>query len=51
MGFGQLIEYNMKNIFLWKPYTKCGAETIPRAFSEKFFQHEKYLSHYILLTD
>ena len=33
--FGQLREYNMKNIFLEKPYTKCGGETSPRSFSEK----------------
>ena len=30
--FGQLIEYNMRNIFLEKPYTKCGEETIFRPF-------------------
>ena len=24
MKFGQLIEYNMRNIFLKKSYTKCG---------------------------
>ena len=35
MKFGQLREYNMKNIFLEKPYTKCGGETTPRPFSEK----------------
>ena len=35
MEFGQLIEYNMRNIFLEKLYTKCGGETIPRNFSEK----------------
>ena len=35
MEFGQLTEYNMKNIFLEKSYTKCGAETIPRHFSKK----------------
>ena len=29
MKFGQLREYNMKNIFLEKPYTKCGGETSP----------------------
>ena len=29
----QLTEYNMRNIFLKKPYTKCGGETIPRLFS------------------
>ena len=26
--FGQLIKYNMKNIFLETWYTKCGGETI-----------------------
>ena len=31
MKFGQ-IEYNMRNIFLEKSYTKCGGETIPRPF-------------------
>ena len=35
MKFGQLIEYNMRNIFLKKLYTKCGGETIPRPFSKK----------------
>ena len=35
MKFGQIWEYNMKNIFLEKPYTKCGGETSPRPFSEK----------------
>ena len=35
MKFGQLKEYNMKNIFAEKPYTKCGGETSPRPFSEK----------------
>ena len=29
---GQLIEYNMENIFLEKSYTKCGGETISRSF-------------------
>ena len=28
--FGQLIEYNMRDIFLKQPYTKCGRETIPK---------------------
>ena len=32
MKFGQLREYNMRNIFLEKSYTKCGGETIPRPF-------------------
>ena len=29
MKFDQLIEYNMRNIFLEKLYTKYGGETIP----------------------
>ena len=35
MKFGKLIENNMRNIFLEKPYTKCGGETTPRPFSKK----------------
>ena len=35
MKFGELIEYNMRNIFLETSYTKCGGETIPRPFSKK----------------
>ena len=35
MKLGQLIEYNMRNNFLEKSYTKCGGETIPRPFSKK----------------
>ena len=35
MKFGQLLEYNIKNIFLEKLYTKCGGETIPRPYSKK----------------
>ena len=35
MKFGQLIEYNMRNIFVEKSYTKCGRETIRRPFSKK----------------
>ena len=33
--FGQLIGYNMRNIFLEKSFTKCGGETSHRPFSEK----------------
>ena len=33
--FGQLLEYNMKNIFVEKSYTKCSGETIPSPFSKK----------------
>ena len=35
MKFGQLIECNMRNIFLENSYTKYGGETSPRPFSEK----------------
>ena len=35
MKFDQVIQYNMKNIFLEKSYTKCRRETIPRPFSKK----------------
>ena len=35
MKLGQLIEYNMRNIFLNKSYTKCAEETIPRSISKK----------------
>ena len=34
MKFGQLTEYNMRNIFLEKSYTKCGGEIILRPFSK-----------------
>ena len=39
MKFGQLIEYDMTNIFLEKSYTKFGGETIPRLFSNNFVPH------------
>ena len=35
MNFGQLIEYNTRNIFLEKSYAKCGVETSTRPFSKK----------------
>ena len=35
MKFGQLIEYNLINIFPEESYTKCGGETIPRSFFKK----------------
>ena len=35
MKFGLLIEYNMRNIFLEKLYTKCGGETSPRTLKIK----------------
>ena len=33
--FGQLIEYNMRKIFLEKSYPKCGGETSPKPFYKK----------------
>ena len=33
--FGRLIEYNLRNIFLEKSFTKCSAETISRPFYKK----------------
>ena len=35
MKFGQLIEYNMRNIIFEKSYTKYGGEISPRPFSGK----------------
>ena len=35
MNFIQLIEYNIRNIFLEKSYKKYGEETSSRPFSEK----------------
>ena len=35
MEFGQLMEYNMRNIFLEKSFIRCGAETVSRLFSKK----------------
>ena len=35
MKLGQLIEFNMRNIFRQKSYTKCGGET-PDPFLKKF---------------
>ena len=33
MKFGQVIEFNIRNIFVEKSYKKCGGETIPRPVS------------------
>ena len=54
---GQLIECNMRNIFVEKWYTKCGAETSPTPFSEKLKfsisldQYSKVLYNFFLLYD
>ena len=34
MKFGQLIEYDMRNIFVEKSYTKCAGATISRSLSK-----------------
>ena len=38
MQFGQLLEYNMQNIFLEKSYSRCGGETSP---TEPFIKKSK----------
>ena len=35
MKFDQVTEYNMRNIFVEKSYTKCAGEIIPRLLSKK----------------
>ena len=35
MKIGQLIDYNMRNIFVEKLYTKYAGETTPRPLSKK----------------
>ena len=53
--FGQLIECNMRNIFLEKLYAKCVGETSPRRFSENLKlsisldQSSKVLYSFLLL--
>ena len=45
MKFGQLIEYNMRSIFVEKSYTKCAGENFPRLLSKisKFSRSLKQL--------
>ena len=43
MKFGQLIEYNMRSIFLEKSYTKYAGEAIPRTFFTKSY-HTEHIS-------
>ena len=35
MKFGDIIQYNLTNIFREKSYTKCDGETFRRPFSKK----------------
>ena len=54
MKFSQLIEYNMKNIFLEKSYTKCSGETISRPFSKKSklsISLDKYSKAFVFIED
>ena len=57
MNFGQLIECNVRKIFLEKPCTKCHGETSPRHFPEKLKlsifpdQESKVLYSLFLLRD
>ena len=46
MKLGQLIEYNMRNIFLGKSCIKCGGKAIPR-LSFKKLKTEPTVSEYI----
>ena len=47
MEFGHLVEYNIRNIYLNRSYTKCGGNTIPKVFSKNsnlikpFFLHDQ----------
>ena len=49
MKIGQLIECNMRDIFLEKLYIKYGGETIPRPFSEKLKLNISHLYSLFLL--
>ena len=53
MKFGQLIEYNKRNISVEKSYTKCAGETIPRPLSKinsgSLDQQRKILNNLFLL--
>ena len=55
MKFGQLLEYNMRKIFLEKFYTKCGGGTIHRpsrplastSYKDFFLQKQKAVWKYL----
>ena len=51
MKLGQLIECNMRNIFLKKWYIKCGEVTSTRNFIFYIIFEEKYISCSILMID
>ena len=37
MKIGQLMEYNIRNIFIAKSYAKCSGQISPRPFSKKSY--------------
>ena len=49
MKFGHLIEYNMRNIFLERSYTKCGGEPSPRPFYKKSKRNSESLKYSLFL--
>ena len=49
MEFGQLIKYNIRNIFIEKSYTKSAGETIPRPLPKKSKLINKDLNSLFLL--
>ena len=56
MKFGQLIEYNMRNMFLEKFYAKLDGETVPRPFSKKlklsiFFDEQSKVLYSLFLLN
>ena len=46
--FGQLIDYDMRNIFPEKSYTRCDEETSPRPFPSRGLS--KYIETKLLTT-
>ena len=43
LRFGQLIEYNMRNIFQEKSYTKCGGKVSPRPSRLTVWNNTKFV--------
>ena len=51
MKFGQLIEYNMRNIFLKESYTKCVGETRSQIFPDPVLKNEiEHISGSVVLS-
>ena len=47
---GQLIEYNMRTIFLEKSFSRCSGETIPRPLSKKKSKLNKSLDQLSIVS-